>query len=204
MTSYEAIKRESGSDDGFGGDLGGLAGADERCRKIAEYVLPCAGQKVWKAFLSTSAEDAIDRVGNGPWYDFLGRTVALTKDDLLSERPGNCDAEIVNDLPNEYGVPNHDPDGTGQVDNHDVLTGSDADGRYAGAQATCNDWTSVGSGRPQLGHAWPGGPSRNWRYAHTAPGCAAGVNLQQTGGGGGSCVGCSGGYGAWYCFALTP
>jgi hypothetical protein len=204
VTSYEAIKRESGSDNGFGGDLGGLAGADELCRKIAEYVLPCAGQKPWKAFLSSSTEDAIDRVGSGPWYDFLGRTVALTPDDLLNERPANCDAEIVNDLPNEYGTPNHDPDGTGEVDNHDTLTGSDAQGRYAGAQATCNDWTSVGSGRPEVGHSWPGGPSRNWLAAMTASGCAAGVNLKDNGGGSGSCVGCGGGYGGWYCFALTP
>ncbi|MBN1606743.1 MAG: hypothetical protein JW940_08920 [Polyangiaceae bacterium] len=201
VTSYEAIKRESGSDDGFGGDLGGLAGADEICRKIAEFVLPCAGQKPWKAFLSTSNEDAIDRVGNGPWYDFMGRTVAKTKEDLASERPNNCDPAIVNDLPNEFGVPNHDPDGTGEVDNHDMLTGSNAQGRYAGAQATCNDWTSVGSGNPVVGHAWPEGPSRNWVSAYNAPGCAAGTFL---GNSSGRCVGCVAGYGGWYCFALTP
>jgi hypothetical protein len=203
MTSYEAIKRESGSDDGFGGDLGGLEGADERCRTIAEYALPCAGQKVWRAFLSTSAEDAIDRIGDGPWYDFAGRTVALTTDDLLNERPNNCDPEIVDDLPNEYGIPNHDPDGTGEVDNHDALTGSDAQGRYAGAEATCNDWTSVGSGAPRVGHSWPGGPSRHWLSAMDASGCAAGVMLEDRAGTG-SCVGCHGGYGGWYCFALTP
>lgn len=206
VTSLVAMRRESGSENGFGGDLGGLAGADELCRRIAEYSLPCAGNKVWRAFLSTSTEDAIDRVGTGPWYDRLGRTVALTVSDLANTRPANADPAIANDLPNEDGVPNHAPDGT-QVDNHDTLTGSDEQGRYVGsAQGTCNDWTSTGSGRPGIGHSWPGGPSPHWIAAHTAPGCAPGVNLSQQGGGGRgeSSVGAGGGYGGIYCFALTP
>jgi hypothetical protein len=206
VTSLLAMRRESGSEDGFGGDLGGLAGADELCRRIAEYSMPCAGNKVWRAFLSTSTEDAIDRVGTGPWYDRLGRTVALTVSDLANTRPANADPAIANDLPNEDGVPNHAPDGT-QVDNHDTLTGSDEQGRYIGsAQGTCNDWTSTGSGRPSIGHSWPGGPSPHWIAAHTASGCAPGVNLSQRGGGGRgeSSVGAGGGYGGIYCFALTP
>ena len=41
-----------------------------------------AGAKSWRAFLSTirggpdGPVHAIDRVGNGPWYDRLGRLVA--------------------------------------------------------------------------------------------------------------------------------
>ncbi|MBN1654924.1 MAG: hypothetical protein JXA30_14235 [Deltaproteobacteria bacterium] len=200
------MQRESGSQDGFGGDLGGLAGADDLCRRIAQYVLECAGNKEWRAFLSTSTEDAIDRVGTGPWYDFAGRTVALTVSDLANTRPANADRLIARDLPNEYGIPNHAPDGT-QVDNHDTLTGSNAQGRNIGsASGTCNDWTSSeSSGKPQIGHSWPGGPSEHWIAAHTAPGCAPGVNISNRGGGGGgACVGCSGGYGGIYCFALQP
>jgi hypothetical protein len=206
VTSLAAMRRESASQDGFGGDLGGLAGADELCRRIAECSLPCAGEKVWRAFLSTATEDAIDRVGTGPWYDRLGRVVALTTSDLAHARPVYADPAIVDDLPNEDGIPNHNPDGTGQVDNHDTLTGSDSEGRYAGnASATCNDWTSsASSGSPRIGHSWPGGPSQHWINAHTAPGCAPGVNLSARGMGRGSCVGCSGGYGGIYCLALAP
>ena len=48
-----------------------------------------AGQKTWRAFLSATAGpdgqpvNAIDRVGTGPWYDRLGRLVAMNKADLV-------------------------------------------------------------------------------------------------------------------------
>lgn len=205
VTSLVAIRRESGSQNGFGGDLKGLTGADELCRKIAETSLSCAGQKTWKAFLSTSTEDAIDRIGSGPWYDRKGRLVANQISELQQERPASADTAIKNDLPNEDGVPNHSPDGT-KVDNHDTLTGSNNEGRLYKATSTCGDWTSTtySQGKPRVGHSWPGGPSRNWVSAMDAEGCAAGVNLSDSMGGGGSCVGCGGGYGGFYCFATTP
>jgi hypothetical protein len=63
---------------------------------------------------------------------------------LIKECPEDADPAIIDDLPNEYGVPNHDPDGTGQVDNHDFLTGTDTNGNvYGGTESTCNDWTSA-------------------------------------------------------------
>lgn len=205
VTSLIAMRRGSGNENGFGGDLGGLTGADELCRQIAETSLSCAGKKIWRAFLSTTSEDAIDRVGGGPWYDRKGRLVANTIADLQQERPASADTAIKNDLPNEDGVPNHSPDGT-QVDNHDTLTGSNGQGRLYSAKSTCGDWTSATytQGKPRLGHSWPGGPSKNWVNAMDAEGCAAGVNLSERMGGGGSCVGCSGGYGGIYCFATTP
>ena len=49
MTSLVAVRRESGSQNGFGGKLGGLAGADEICRKIAEQSMPGSGAKGWRA-----------------------------------------------------------------------------------------------------------------------------------------------------------
>ncbi len=205
VTSYAAIQSVSGTEKGYGGNLGGLAGADEICRKIAETSLACAGQKTWRAFLSTSTVNAIDRVGTGPWYDRLGRKVATSTSDLQNTRPKNAESAIINDLPNESGVPNHNPDGKGSVDNHDTLTGSNAQGKLYGASATCNDWTSAtASGKPRVGHSWPGGPSQSWLNAMDAPGCAAGVNLSSAMGQTGSCVGCAGGYGGFYCFALTP
>jgi hypothetical protein len=215
VTSIEAMRLHSGNQNGFGGDLrfgeaAGLAGADKLCRTIAEQSMAGAGAKGWVAFLSATtggtgggAVNAIDRVGSGPWYDRLGRTVALTKTDLAKTRPGNCATAVCNDLPNENGVPNNQG-----VDNHDTLTGSDASGKLAStsAGATCNDWTSsVGStGKPTCGHSWPANSGQSWIQAHTAGGCAAGVNLVQNGAGTGTTVGSGGGYGGIYCFALQP
>ncbi|MGK3995494.1 hypothetical protein [Sorangium sp. So ce1024] len=247
VTSLAAMRELSNSQDGFGGDLrfgetgpgAGLRGADKICATIAEKSLPGAGSKTWRAFLSAAAGedgkqvDAIDRIGDGPWYDRLGRLVANNKQELLGDRPSGADAAIANDLPNEDGVPNHQPDPSQpEVDNHDTLTGSDTQGRLFDATATCNDWTSASgdsaSGRPRLGHSWPrgsfggggpggpggpgfpGGPGgmsgSNWMSAHDAPGCAPGVNLVEMGPAprGSTTVGSGGGYGGIYCFALTP
>jgi hypothetical protein len=203
VTSLVAIRRESGNQNGYGGNLGGLAGADAICKKIATTSMACAANKTWRAFLSASTEDAIDRVGTGPWYDRKGRLVANNVADLANTRPRNADPAIANDLPNEDGVPNHNPETTGNVDNHDTLTGSNASGRLYSATATCSDWTSAGAGKPRVGHSWPGGPSQHWINAMDANGCQPGVNLSTvmstcTG------VGCEGGYGGFYCFALTP
>ncbi|HMI91356.1 MAG TPA: hypothetical protein VK509_08330, partial [Polyangiales bacterium] len=130
VTSYAAMKRLSRSEAGFGGDLrygeaDGLAGADKICREIAESSLAGAGKKTWRAFLSAAKGPdgapvhAIERIGEGPWYDRIGRLVARTPADLMNTRPLGADPAIIDDLPNEDGVPNHAPEGE-QVDNHDI------------------------------------------------------------------------------------
>lgn len=203
VTSLEAVRRESGSQDGFGGDLGGLEGADAICTRIAESSMPGSAAKIWRAFLSTSEEDAIDRVGEGPWYDRMGRLIAEDIDGLLNERPDG-DPTIVDDLPNESGVPNRAGTGTGEDDNHDTITGSDMEGRWDGG-STCEDWTSAeGSDGPRIGHSWPAGSGMHWIQAHAAPGCEPSVALVQMGGGSGNGIGNGGGYGGFYCFALNP
>jgi hypothetical protein len=285
MTSYAAIQRLSGTPNGFGGDLrygeaDGLKGADKICAEIAETSLSGSSAKGWRAFLSVtqgpdgSPVHAIDRVGEGPWYDRLGRVLALTRADLLNTRPLGADPAIMNDFPNEDGVPNHAPDGTMQVDNHDVLTGTDTKGQLADPdwKFTCHDWTStVGSdGTPRVGHSWvragggfgmlgtggndagfprgpgggrgfgaggfggppgaggaggagpgriPGGPMGgllpsaqgassfdDWMASLTEAGCAPGASLVEMGApiASNPTVGSGGGYGAFYCFALTP
>jgi hypothetical protein len=178
VTSLRAMQELSGNPDGFGGDLrfgetgdgAGLRGADKICTTIAEKSLPGNG-RTWRAFLSaTQGEDgepvhAIDRVGEGPWYDRVGRLVAANKADLAQVRPAGADEAIVDDLPNEDGVPNHAPDLTvGEVDNHDVLTGTNDRGQLFSDDpaSTCNDWTNARpEGKPRCGHSWPrrGGPS---------------------------------------------
>ena len=115
VTSLVAVRRESGSQNGFGGKLGGLAGADEICRKIAEQSMPGSGAKGWRAFLSTTTVNAIDRVGTGPWYDRTGRLIAQNVAGLLQTRPAG-DTTITSDLPNETGVPNRAGTGSGNDD----------------------------------------------------------------------------------------
>ncbi|EAU61815.1 conserved hypothetical protein [Stigmatella aurantiaca DW4/3-1] len=218
VTSLESMRELSGSANGFGGDLRfgeatGIEGADKICRTIAEKALPGSGQKVWRAFLSAStgganggALNAIDRIGEGPWYDRNGLRVASNKAGLLTARPQGS-TQIKNDLPNERGEPNHQG-----VDNHDTLTGSNKQGQYAGSKGnTCNDWTSAtgSTGKPAIGHSWPrsaNNPSNggNWMSDHQAPGCAPGVNLSQNGPGSGSPTVGGGGYGGIYCFAINP
>lgn len=217
-TSQAALRKLSGSQDGFGGDLRfgkatGLEGADEICRTIAETSMPTNG-KTWRAFLSvTKGPDgkpvnAIDRVGDGPWYDRRGRVLAMNKAALLKPRPEGADPIIANDLPNEDGVPNHDPDGTGEIDNHNFLTGSTTLGVLNGMNLadTCQDWTSAESngGKPRCGVTWPRVQFVNWIYALNEGGCAPGATPPGADQGKPGTVGALGGYGGFYCFALTP
>jgi hypothetical protein len=203
VTSLDAVRRESGSEDGFGGDLGGLDGADDICTRIAELSLPGSGAKGWRAFLSTSAVDAISRIGEGPWYDRTGHLIAENVAGLMGDRPAG-DATVANDLPNEDGVPNRAGTGTGMDDNHDTITATNDQGQFDGG-STCNDWTSAtGSDGPRVGHSWPAMSGQSWMAAHTAPGCEPSVAIVQMGGGSGNGIGNGGGYGGFYCFALMP
>lgn len=213
VISIEAARAVSGSPAGLGGDLrhgetgegAGLRGADKLCAAVAEMGIALAGTKTWRAFLSATTDGtgpvhAKDRIGTGPWYDAKGRRVASSLTELLMDRPADADLAIKNDLPNEYGVPNH-ADGS---NNHAVLTGTGADGMlYTVAtptsDSTCNDWTSKeASGQPWCGHSWPRtGSGVNWMSSSAVDGCAP------CAGTGTNCVGSTGGYGAFYCFAIN-
>jgi hypothetical protein len=225
VTSLKALQDLSKSQNGFGGDFrfgktgpgAGLKGADSICSCIAERSMPGSRVKQWRAFLSVSADEngkqvnAIDRVGNGPWYDRKGRVLALTRADLLNTRPKNADAVIANDLPNEDGIPNHKPDGVTTQDNHHMVTGSKTDGtlQTSSTNSTCADWTSTtATGKPKCGFAWPrqmgGGTSAaHWISGFDCGGCVAGIQITENNSGG-NIIGAAGGYGGFYCFALTP
>lgn len=167
---------------GMGADLGGLEGADAYCASLAE----AAGStgKSWHAYLSTSAENARDRIGSGPWYNAKGEMVAesveqlhsdsnsLSKDASLSES-----GEVIN--------------GRGDTPNrHDILTGSGLDGTLVGS--ACADWTSSGEGSAMVGHHDRTGGGDNptsWNSAHASRGCSL-EDLRGTGGDG-----------LFYCFA---
>lgn len=167
---------------GKGADLGGLAGADAYCTRLAA----AAGVtgKTWKAYLSSSTENARDRIGTGPWYNSNGVMVASSVEELHGNN---------NNLTKETSISQMGAviNGRGDEPNrHDILTGSDANG-YA-TMNTCNDWTSSGKGSATVGHhdrTGGGDDPTSWNAAHGSRGCSIG-NLQGTGGDG-----------LFYCFA---
>src|SRR5260370_23665079 len=75
---------------GNGGNLGGLAGADNYCQTLAQSA--GSGAKTWHAYLSTQAADgkpavnARDRIGKGPWENSKGGVIAK---DLTELHSGN-------------------------------------------------------------------------------------------------------------------
>jgi hypothetical protein len=162
---------------GKGGDLGGLAGADQYCRQLATAV--GAGSKNWRAYLSTAAAgsqpavNARDRIGRGPWVNAKGVTVATSVDDLHSSNNKlgkdtslNEKGEVVN--------------GYGDTPNmHDIMTGSAPDGRLstAGPDMTCGNWTSSTTGSAMLGHHDRKGTNpdpvanASWNSSHPSRGC---------------------------------
>jgi hypothetical protein len=206
---------------GFGGDLrygqpDGLSGADKICSEIAESVMPGAAAKGWRAFLSAekgpagTPVNAIDRVGEGPWYDRKGRLIAMKKSDLQNARPLGADPTIINDLPNENGLPNSHPTPgkTEEDDNHHFLTGSTAMGTLD-ATNTCLSWTTTETTpttRPRTGFSFVAGNRRHWINGQVEGGCGAGVAVGPNGPADPSMhfVGSGGGYGGIYCFALKP
>lgn len=181
---------------GNGANLGGLAGADAHCQKLAE----AAGStgKVWRAYLSTQAEgskpavNARDRIGKGPWHNSNGAQIAkdvaeLHGDTMEMAQKGNLITK--NNARNEKGEL---VNGVGDKPNmHDILTGSTFDGRaYTdGADHTCKNWTSNGEGTAQLGHHDRNGGGISWNSVHPSRGCSQ-ENLVATGGAG-----------LFYCFA---
>ena len=189
---------------GQGGNLGGLAGADARCQ--AQASVAGAGNKTWRAYLSTQGPNAInarDRIGSGPWYNAKGTMIARNLDELHLEDTNLL--SVANAL-DEHGAPvpyvGVDNDGvpfpielqiTPNVE-HDALTGSDANGMAfpAGEDRTCGNWTSSGDGSAMTGHIDRRtlGPGVSpWAAAHPSAGCSQQALVN------------TGGTGRYYCFA---
>jgi hypothetical protein len=168
---------------GDGANLGGLAGADAHCERLAESV--GAGGRTWRAYLSTSSVDARDRIGDGPWFNARGVEIASSVDDLHGDNNLTKETQL-----NEKGEM---VNGRGDSPNrHDILTGSNLDGTSSGA--TCDNWTSSSSdGSASVGHHDRQGGGDNptsWNSAHGSRGCGQ-SDLQGTGGDG-----------LFYCFAI--
>jgi hypothetical protein len=169
---------------GAGGAIGGLAGADAHCQRLADG----AGSQghTWRAYLSapssdtTAAVHARDRIGRGPWANVRGVQIAATLEDLHG--PNNqigFQTAIT-----EKGERGRFP--------HDMLTGSNADGTLAAGDATCRGWKST-VGFAVLGHSdrqGGRGDANSWNSAHLSEGCTA-EDFRATGGNG-----------LFYCFAI--
>ena len=163
---------------GMGGNLGGIAGADKHCQTLAAKA--GAGNRTWRAYLSTSMPDANarDRIGNGPWFNAKGTQIASSVADLHSDK-----ANINNDTAlDEQGRPINSQGGPNR---HDILTGSTADGQAT--TMTCQNWTSSAADQSaMLGHhdrLTFGKPGSPWNSAHPSKGCSQ-ENLVATGGAG--------------------
>ena len=179
---------------GDGANMGGLEGADTHCQALAEEA--GAGDRTWRAYLSTQATDsepavnARDRIGDGPWANANGVPMAANLDDL---HYNNSNLTYENSVDENGDTVNSRAAGD-DPNRHDVLTGTLLDGTAppAGTDATCSNWTSNSDGQATVGHhdrfrgVIPGSP---WNMAHPSRGCSQ-ENLQA-----------SGGDGLYYCFA---
>lgn len=178
---------------GKGGDLGGLAGADQHCQSLATAA--GAGNRTWRAYLSTQpvggqpGSNARDRIGKGPWLNAKGVVIASDVAQL----------HVANNIGKQTALTE-----TGQVINgvgdkpnlHDVLTGSQPGGTYIAGDinSTCGNWTMSSGGAAMVGHHDKTGldesvPAKSWNSSHQSRGCS----LDQ--------LKASGGGGLYYCFA---
>lgn len=188
---------------GNGGNLGGLAGADAHCEKLAGAV--GAGGRNWRAYLSTSyippnansAVHARDRIGKGPWFNAKGVLIAS---DLAQLHGGGANINKQTALTEKATVVN----GRGDTPNmHDILTGSRPDGTaYPGfpgqPNLTCGEWTREANAFAVVGHhdrllntpvtdPW----ADSWNSSHLTVSCSK-EDLPK-----------SGGNGLFYCFAAN-
>ncbi len=180
-----------------GGNLAGLAGADAHCKGLAASV--GAGNHTWRAYLSTQGAGAVnarDRIGKGPWVNAKGQEIAanlsqLHGDTLEEARVGN--RIYFTSALTERGMEVNGHDKAidvvqqGEVNHHDILTGSTREGRAFtdAADHTCKNWTSNKEGNAQLGHH----NRVAWNSAHASRDCSL-DGLKSTGSGG-----------LFYCFA---
>ena len=138
---------------------------------------------------SAPAVDARNRIGFGPWYNAEGVQVASGINNLHS---------VNNNLNKQTALTENGATVNGRGDSpnqHDILTGSTLDGRELedGANHTCSNWTSNGSGSAHVGHFDRTGGGQNptsWNSAHGSRGCSQ-SDLVGTGGNG-----------YFYCFAI--
>jgi hypothetical protein len=184
---------------GNGGNLGGLAGADAHCQKLAAAA--GSGSRTWRAYLSTgyappstAAVHARDRIGKGPWYNAKGVLIASD----LAQLHGANNLNRQTALTEKGAIVNSRGDTPNQ---HDILTGSRPDGTaypsFPGQPSmSCGEWTRETNAFAVVGHhdrnhntpltdPW----AESWNSSHLTVSCSK-EDLPK-----------SGGAGLFYCFA---
>jgi hypothetical protein len=161
------------SDTSETGNLGGLTGADERCRDLAQAA--GLGDHTWRAYLSTTTENAKARIGEGPWVNAKGDTVAMNLTELHALK-GNAQLFV-----DETGMPIDGQwnESSGADNHHDILTGSSPAGELV-AGKNCMDWTSSDASlMAVVGHSDGMGPGKattgtysSWNSSHENGSCA--------------------------------
>ena len=204
LSAYSAIAQSPAANMSFfvtsanakGGNLGGLAGADQVCQSLAKTA--GAGGKTWRAYLSTSTVDAKSRIGRGPWYNFKGELMAQNVADLHTADKNKISGTTA--LTEKGTIPNYlAVNAQGQAApaaqplQHDILTGTNEDGTKNAD--TCKDWTNGNAdAKTMLGHADRLGRNagvNSWNAIHASQGCG----LEQ--------LAPTGGAGLIYCFATN-
>jgi hypothetical protein len=162
------------------GNLGGIQGADNLCQSLGTAA--GFGASTWRAYLSLDRDpsngnrptDARSRIGEGPWYNANGVLVAQNLTELHARRG---DPAVFVD---EHGQRiNGQWTGSPSPVEHDILTGSTAQGTLLSGQ-TCEDWTSASTTvAAQVGHSDGLGPNgdtsgtlSSWNSAHANQNCA--------------------------------
>ena len=193
------------------GNLGGLAGADQLCQQQAQALGGANAARTWRAYLSqeqrgnTPRVNARDRIGPGPWFNVKGVLVASNVADLHGDQQRDRNNMQRANVLDVKGNPIQGGGQQGVQNEHDILTGSDAQGRAFtdGLDHTCGNWSSDGLSLPAANPAFPseraramlghsdrtGGPNVSWNASHMSQGCnKAALNA-------------TGGTGRFYCFA---
>ena len=142
---------------GNGGNLGGLAGADNHCQTLAQAA--GAGAKTWRAYLSTQAADgapavnARDRIGKGPWKNAKGAVVAkdvaelhgannnLTKQTALTEK-----GDVINGA-RRYAEPPRRADGIAGRTARRLRPARTAPARTGRAARRARRWSAISTAR---------------------------------------------------------
>lgn len=181
---------------GDGANLGGLAGADAHCQSLAAAA--GRGAATWHAYLSTQGPDAVnarDRIGKGPWFNAAGQKVGDSVEQIHGDKIEDARLGVAFGKQLSLSEKGAVINASGDTPNmHDILTGSQPDGRAypAGADKSCRNWTSNTDGSAQLGHHdKQGGGNGSWNSAHPSRGCSQ-AGLVSTGGAG-----------LLYCFAVN-
>jgi hypothetical protein len=183
---------------GDGANLGGIEGADRHCQTLAQGA--GAGTRTWRAYLSTQAAggaqavNARDRIGRGPWQNAKGEVIARDVDDLHSAKNKISKQTALSEKGDQINARGDTPN------RHDILTGSQPDGRAfpAGDDRTCGNWTKNGQGAAMVGHHDRMGlrdddASKSWNSSHPTRGPDGGCSQND--------LKSTGGNGLFYCFA---